>query len=117
MELRYKILHNPRCRKSREALNFLKSIKIEFETIFYLKDSLKENEIRKIIDNSNLKIEDFIRKQETLWKYCLKNKILSKNEIINILVNNPILIQRPIFFSSLKSVIAIPPEKVYEVVE
>ena len=98
-------------------MNFLKSVKIEFETIFYLKENLKENEIRKIIDNSNLKIEDFIRKQETLWKTCSKNKLLSKNEIINILVNNPILIQRPIFFSSLKSVIAIPPEKVYEVVE
>ena len=48
MELKskqYSLLHNPRCKTSREGLEFLKSKRIEFDTILYLKNKLSKREI------------------------------------------------------------------------
>ena len=115
--MKYKLLHNPRCRKSRDSLFFLKSNKIDFELILYLINKLDRNELKKIIENSGLTITDFIRTQEKLWKSSFKNKKLTENEILEIFELNPTLIQRPIFFSSKKSVIANPPEKVFEIID
>tara|TARA_X000000368_G_C23028710_1_gene711446 strand:+ start:1411 stop:1758 length:348 start_codon:yes stop_codon:yes gene_type:complete len=108
--LKYKLLHNPRCRKSREGLQFLKSKKIEFETVLYLLNRLNKNQIEEIIDNSELNPIDFVRKQEKIWKEMFKNKLLSKNQVIQAIFEHPKIMQRPIFISKNKSIIANPPE-------
>ena len=108
--LKYKLLHNPRCRKSREGLQFLKSKKIEFETVLYLLNFLNKNQIEEIIDNSELNPIDFVRKQEKIWKEMFKNKLLSKNQVIQAIFEHPKIMQRPIFISENKSIIANPPE-------
>ncbi len=109
--MKYKLLHNPRCRKSREGMEFLKTKKIEFETILYLSDLLDKNQIEEIIDKSDLNPIDFIRKQEIVWKESFKNKSLSKSQIIQAIFENPKLMQRPIFVSKNKAIIANPPEE------
>ncbi|MBT6447697.1 MAG: arsenate reductase [Flavobacteriaceae bacterium] len=109
--MKYKLLHNPRCRKSREGLEFLKAKKIEFETILYLADQLNEKQIEEIIDKSELNPIDLIRKQEKVWKELFKNKLLSKNQIIQAIFEHPKLMQRPIFISENKAIIANPPEE------
>jgi arsenate reductase len=109
--LKYKLLHNPRCRKSREGLEFLKGKKIEFETILYLADQLNEKQIEEIIDKSELNPIDLIRKQEKVWKELFKNKLLSKNQIIQAIFEHPKLMQRPVFISENKAIIANPPEE------
>ena len=103
-------MHNPRCRKSREGLQFLKSKKIEFETVLYLLNRLNKNQIEEIIDNSELNPIDFVRKQEKIWKEMFKNKLLSKNQVIQAIFEHPKIMQRPIFISENKSIIANPPE-------
>ena len=108
--LKYKLLHNPRCRKSREGLQFLKSKKIEFETVLYLLNRLNKNQIEEIIDKSELNPVDFVRKQEKIWKEMFKNKLLSKNQVIQAIFEHPKIMQRPIFISKNKSIIANPPE-------
>ncbi|MAU63960.1 MAG: arsenate reductase [Flavobacteriaceae bacterium] len=108
--MKYKLLHNPRCRKSREGLQFLKSKKIEFETVLYLLNRLNKNQIEEIIDNSELNPIDFVRKQEKIWKEMFKNKLLSKNQVIQAIFEHPKIMQRPIFISKNKSIIANPPE-------
>ena len=109
--LKYKLLHNPRCRKSREGLKFLKAKKIEFETVLYLEDLLDKKQIEEIIDKSKLNPIDFIRKQEKVWKELFINKFLSKNQIIYVIFEHPKLMQRPIFISENKAIIANPPEE------
>ena len=109
--MKYKLLHNPRCRKSREGLEFLKAKKIEFETILYLADQLNEKQIEEIIDKSELNPIDLIRKQEKVWKELFINKFLSKNQIIHVIFEHPKLMQRPIFISENKAIIANPPEE------
>ena len=108
--LKYKLLHNPRCRKSREGLQFLKSKKIEFETVLYLLNRLNKNQIEEIIDKSELNPVDFVRKQEKIWKEMFKNKLLSKDQVIQAIFEHPKIMQRPIFISKNKSIIANPPE-------
>ena len=66
MELKskqYSLLHNPRCKKSREGLEFLKSKRIEFDNILYLNNKLKKREIKFLIDKCGLKPINLIRKQ------------------------------------------------------
>jgi len=109
--LKYKLLHNPRCRKSREGLEFLKAKKIEFETILYLANQLNKKQIEEIINKSELNPIDFIRKQEKVWKELFKNKSLSENQIIQAIFEHPKLMQRPILVSKNKAIIANPPEE------
>ena len=77
---KYTLLHNPRCRKSREGLEYLKSKEIEFETILYLKNRLNKKEIESLINRSGLNPMDLIRKQEKVWKELYKSKKLSKSQ-------------------------------------
>ena len=114
MELKskqYSLLHNPRCKKSREGLEFLKSKRIEFDTILYLKNKLSKREIEILIDKSGLKPINLIRKQEKIWKELFEPKLLSKNEIIQAIFDYPKLMQRPFFISKTKAILANPPEE------
>ena len=113
--MKYKLLHNPRCRKSREGLKFLKAKKIEFETVLYLEDLLDKKQIEEIIDKSEINPIHFIRKKEKIWKELFKNKSLSKNQIIQAIFEHPKLMQRPIFISENKSIIANPPEESFKI--
>jgi arsenate reductase (glutaredoxin) len=107
-----KIYHNPRCRKSRAGLDYLKSKTTDFETIDYIKSSISEAEIRDILLKTKLPIESLLRKQEDIYKLHIRNKNLSENELIALIVQFPNLLQRPIVLSGNHAVIADPPETI-----
>ena len=104
------IYHNPRCRKSREALEFLINNNINFEVINYLKDHLTEVKLSSLINKLKIKPIDLIRKNESIWKDNYKRKELSDNEILQILITNPKLIERPIIETNDVAIIARPIE-------
>lgn len=104
----YKIYHNPKCTKSREGLEFLKSKNVDFEVIEYLKNPLTEKELENLLMLLNLKPFDIVRTQEELYKTEFKNLKLSDAEWIKIMVQNPKLIQRPIVMKNHKAVLARP---------
>jgi arsenate reductase (glutaredoxin) len=105
-----KIYHNPRCRKSRAGLEYLKTKQIDFETVEYMKKSLSASEILNILKKSDLKIEDLLRKKEDEYNIFIKGKLLTENELIDLVVSFPNLLQRPIIVTDNKAVIADPPE-------
>ena len=107
-----KIYHNPRCTKSREALAIIKKHTSEFEIIEYLKNPLTAEEIKVLLPQINIKAHELVRTQEKIWKESYKGKILTNNEIINIMVEKPKLIERPIVEHNNKAVIGRPPENV-----
>lgn len=104
------IYHNPRCGKSRECLAFVTNSNQEFEVINYLNTPLNFNSLTELI--SKLKIEpiDLVRTKEKIWIENFKNKTLSHDEIIEAMVQFPILIERPIVVKGNKAVIARPLE-------
>jgi arsenate reductase (glutaredoxin) len=110
-----KIYHNPRCRKSREGLEFLKSKTAGFTLVDYLKVGLCCNDLEEILLKSNLDPIDLVRKQEDFFIHDLKGKTFTRQEWIEIICENPGLLQRPIVVGRYKAVIAVPPERIEEV--
>jgi len=107
-----KILHNPRCSKSRQGLAILTDAKVNFEIIEYLKTPLSEKEIKDIITKLNMEPIDLVRKGEAIWKENFKGKDLSNNQIIKAMADNPKLIERPIVIHNDKAVLGRPSEKI-----
>lgn len=107
-----KIFHNPRCRKSREGLEYLKSKTTDIDTIEYLKTGLTIAQLQVIISKSGLNVMDLIRKQEEVYKKELKGKDLSDEDLLKAIADNPKLLQRPIIISDNKAVLGQPVENI-----
>lgn len=103
-----KIYHNPRCRKSREALKYLEEKGASFEVIQYLQNPLTGQELSNLINKLNISPIDLIRKEEALWKTQFKNKKLDNKALINLMIKEPRLMQRPIIEFQDMAVIARP---------
>ena len=107
-----KIYHNPRCRKSRETLEIVRQAGHEPEIIEYLQTPPSEIELKDMLRKMNKKPEEIIRKGEDIFKSNYKGKSFSDDEWINILVENPKLIERPIVVNGDKVALGRPPENV-----
>lgn len=105
-----KIYHNPRCKKSRAGLAFLEEKSTDFEIVNYIKEGIREDEVKEIIKKTGLPAEELIRKQEDVYKKELKGKKLTEVEWIKAIVENPKLLKRPIVINNDKAVWADPPE-------
>jgi arsenate reductase len=109
------IYHNNMCGKSRQTLELIKNSGKEVEIVEYLKDIPSEKLLKEIIVKLGIRPEDLIRKGEPLFKEKFKGKSYSDEEWIKIMVENPILIERPIVVDGNKAIIGRPPEKVLEI--
>lgn len=109
------IYHNPRCGKSRECLAFLETSNQKFEVIKYLENPLNFNELSEIIKKLNIKPIELIRTKESIWVENYKGNNLSDKEIIQSMVDYPILMERPIAVYGDKAIIARPLEKIKEI--
>lgn len=110
------IYHNPRCSKSREGLSLLENSGKEFKTVLYIKNELSVKELSDIVKKLNISPIELVRKNESIWKENYKDKNLSDKEIIEIMVKNPKLIERPIVVNENKAVIGRPTEKINEII-
>ena len=103
--------HNPRCSKSRKGLELLEESKKDYKIKLYLSEDLSFSEIKNLIKKLKMKPQDLIRKNEKVIKEeGLKFDGMSNDEIISLLIEYPILIERPILVSSDKAIIGRPPE-------
>lgn len=109
------IYHNPRCGKSRECLAFLKDSNKEFEVISYLENPPTFEELTEILKKLNFKPIQLVRVKEKIWIENYKGKDLNDSQIIEAMVSNPILIERPIVITKYKAIVARPLEKVNEI--
>ncbi len=112
--MKYTVLHNARCGKSREAIQFLEANAIDFTIREYLKEPLSFDELQKIISILKINPIDLVRTNETEWKDLFKGKELTDEEIINAMIDYPKLIQRPVIFTNKKGIIGRPFEKIEE---
>ena len=108
-----KIYHNPRCGKSRQTLQLLKEQGIDLEIIEYLKSPPSAEELNDILQKLGMEPRELMRKKETEYKTSgLDDNTLDRHSLINGMVNNPILIERPIVVANDKAAIGRPPEAV-----
>ena len=108
----YKIYHNPKCKKSRCGLDYLKNKTDKIEIIDYLKQGLSLKEMTEIIARLNIKPIELVRTQEELYKKELKNRQFTDEEWVRIIIENPKLLRRPIIINKMKAVIGDPAEDI-----
>jgi arsenate reductase len=99
------IYHNPRCGKSRSCLLYLKDSSSPFEIINYLETPPTFTELKILIKKLNFSPIELVRQKEKIWIENFKGKKLTDDEIIQMMVENPILIERPIVVNGDKAII------------
>lgn len=106
------IYHNPRCGKSRNCLAFIEQSNQEFEIIPYLTETPSVEELKILLKQLNLEPLQLVRTKEKIWIENFKGKSLSDDQIITAMVENPILIERPIVVKDGKAIIGRDPDLV-----
>ncbi|ALJ00001.1 arsenate reductase (glutaredoxin) [Rufibacter tibetensis] len=106
------IYHNNRCSKSRQALDLLQQQGQEVQIVQYLTHTPTKEELREVLEKLKLGPEDIIRKGEKLYKESYAGQHLTQDEWLQVLAENPVLIERPIVINGDKAVIGRPPENV-----
>jgi arsenate reductase len=108
------IWHNSRCSKSRNALNYLKEKNIDYKVKEYLKEPITKEELKEVLDKLGMKPSELVRKKEAIYKE-LGLKDASEDELLEAMVQNPKLIERPIVIKGDKAVVARPLENIEKV--
>ena len=109
--------HNPRCRKSREGLSFLKERNIQPEIRDYLKERLTHHELRSILEKLDMRPDELIRKNETIYKTEIKGKKLNDDQLIIKMIEHPKLIERPILERESRATIGRPAENFMSIMD
>ena len=109
----YKIIHNPRCSKSRQTLALLEDESDHVEIINYLDGELSDDLLSFIFTNFKGNSEDLIRKKEDEYKK-IKIDFSSPESFTKAVLKYPKILERPIVIKGKKVVIGRPPENVKE---
>ncbi len=112
-----KIYHNPRCSKSRQTLEILIKKNVNFEIVEYLKDKLSINDLEEIIEKLEINTIELVRKNESVWKEKFKDRKLNDKEIVQAMIENPKIIERPIVINGNKAILGRPPENVLKIID
>ena len=111
------IYHNPRCSKSRQTLALLEEKGITPKIVKYLETPPSAAELKRILDKLGLKARDILRKGEAAYdELGLKDSGHTDDELLALMVKNPILIERPIVVSGARAAIGRPSEAVLKIV-
>ncbi|KJV50441.1 arsenate reductase [Pantoea sp. BL1] len=112
------IYHNPRCSKSRETLALLQDKGIEPEVVLYLETPPDVQTLKKLLRQLGMSsARDLMRRKEDLYKELnLADVQLSEAQLLQAMVDNPKLIERPIVINGDQARIGRPPEAVLEII-
>jgi arsenate reductase len=109
-----KIYHNPRCATSRKTLALLRARGIEPDIVEYLKTPPSAAELKEILGRLKLPAAKLLRRKEAAAA-GIDAGALSEAALIAAMVENPIVIERPIVVSGAKAALGRPPEAVLAV--
>jgi arsenate reductase len=110
------IYHNPRCSKSRQTLALLEERGITPEIVLYLETPPTAGDLDAILKKLGISARQLLRKGEDAYKENnLSDTSLSDEQIIDVMVANPKLIERPIVIKGDKAVLGRPPEQVLSI--
>jgi arsenate reductase len=111
-----KIYHNPRCSKSRQTLQLLRDKQMEPVIVEYLKTPPSKSELKKILQMLDMKPRDILRTKEAEYKQLgLNDPSLSDEQILEMIIEHPRLMERPIVVTDHGAALGRPPENVLEV--
>jgi arsenate reductase len=110
--------HNPRCSKSRETLALLRDKGVEPAIREYLKEPPSKAEVEALMEMVGGEPGALIRDGEAEFKALGRKKAdLGKADIVNAIVEHPVLLQRPVVVSGKRAAIGRPPEAVLAILK
>lgn len=110
------IYHNPRCSKSRATLALLEEQGITPKVVAYLETPPSATTLDKILNALGKEPRELMRKGEAPYKELgLDDESLTRKDLIKAMVENPILIERPIVTNGDKAAVGRPPESVLDI--
>ncbi|MGO3030084.1 arsenate reductase (glutaredoxin) [Pseudomonas helleri] len=110
------LYHNPRCSKSRAALEILEARGLAPTVVRYLDTPLEATQLHSLLGKLGLSARQLLRSGEDEYKALnLADASLSDEQLIAAMAAHPKLIERPILVAGDKAVIGRPPEKVLEI--
>jgi arsenate reductase (glutaredoxin) len=108
------VYHNPRCGKSRAALEILAKHGVEPVVVEYLKNPPTKDDLRAILKKLGMTAGQIVRRGEEIYRQKFSGKAMSDEQWLDALVQYPVLIERPIVIKDDRGLIGRPPEKVSE---
>jgi len=91
------IYHNPRCSTSRNTLELMREAGVEPKVVEYLKDPPSRAQLKKLIKAAGISVREAMRRKEAVYaELGLGDPKLGDEQLLDAMVANPILIERPI---------------------
>ena len=116
MSDKVQIFYNPKCSKCRLTMDILNDKGVQPSVVEYLNTPPSSAELNEVLDLLGLEPRELMRKHEIPYKENnLDSPDLNRAQLIQAMIDNPILIERPIIIKGNKATIGRPPEKVLEI--
>jgi len=109
-----KIWHNPRCSKSRNAAALLAEKGVDAEVVKYLETPPTKEELKEMLNMLGISARELMRTKEDIYKALNLKEVNDEDQLIDAMVSNPKLIERPIVIKDGKAVIGRPIENIIE---
>ncbi len=110
------IYQKPTCTTCRQVYAALKASGVDFESVDYYVDPIPKTKLKELLRKMGLKPRDLLRTKEAIYKQLnIGERELSDSELIDLMVEHPDLIQRPIVEKGARAVLARPAERVAEI--
>ncbi len=109
------VYEKPTCTTCRKVAKAFSEQGIDFEKVNYYIQPFSKSKLKELLKKMDMKPSELLRKNDEAYKK-LKSKIvqLTENEILNLMIKNPDLVQRPIVEKGNKAILARPPERIKE---
>jgi arsenate reductase len=113
-----KIYHNPQCGTSRKTVDFLTEHNVDFETILYLQTPASKGDLKRMLKEMNMQVRDLLRQKGTPYDQLdLGHEKWSDEQLLDFMVEHPILMNRPIVVTPKGTRLCRPMETVLEILD
>ena len=110
------VYQKPTCTTCRQVYNVLKENNVDFEAVNYYVDPIPKSKLKELLKKMGISAAELLRKKEPIYKELnLADRKLTDGEIVDLMVQHPDLMQRPIVEKGAKAILARPAERIKEI--
>ncbi len=110
------IYEKPTCTTCRKVVKALGETGVDFEKVNYYIKPFTKTKLQNLLKKMKMKPSELLRKNEQAYKDLdMKNKNYTEAQVLDLMINNPDLVQRPIVEKGEKAILARPPERLKEI--
>jgi len=110
------VYQKPTCTTCRQVYNALKDSGVDFDAVNYYTDPIPKTKLKELLRKAGMSARDLLRTKEDIYrKLKLGERDLSESEIVDLMVEHPDLIQRPIVEKGNRAILARPAERLKDI--